>query len=113
MFNSSILDGKILNGEDVDDGTMKFIASLRDYQIHICTGTLISARHVITAGQCIAKVEDRKNNGFCGVTVIIGNTTLNIAQAEYHEKFQPPYKWKTRQFDIGLIMVRSLISLYI
>ena len=107
------MTGKIKNGKDVDEGTMRFIASLRNKKIHFCSGTLISARHVITAGVCVVEIYKREISSLYGISVFIGSRDINISQAEYHEDFHPTRIHQSRKFDVGLILVRPLNSFYL
>ncbi|XP_033213885.1 trypsin-2-like [Belonocnema kinseyi] len=47
------LDGKIVGGYDINIEEVPYQVSLRSYESHNCGGSIISDRHILTAGHCV------------------------------------------------------------
>ncbi|EDV46405.1 chymotrypsin-1 [Drosophila erecta] len=48
--------GRILGGEDVAQGEYPWSASVRYNKAHVCSGTIISISHILTAAHCVSSV---------------------------------------------------------
>lgn len=47
-----VFDGRIVGGQDADIEDHPYQVSLQQYGAHICGGSIISPRHVLTAAHC-------------------------------------------------------------
>ncbi|KAK8925559.1 Chymotrypsinogen A [Metarhizium anisopliae] len=55
---AATIDKRIVGGEDVPDGEIKFIVSLRDENgTHVCGGSLLDSTTVLTAAHCLISDE--------------------------------------------------------
>ena len=46
------LDGRIVGGEEVTEGEIRFQVSLQTFGAHVCGGFILDEVNVITAGHC-------------------------------------------------------------
>lgn len=46
---------RIFNGKEVYNSKYPWIVSVRLDNVHVCMGTIITRRNVITAGHCVSK----------------------------------------------------------
>lgn len=46
---------RIFNGKEVFRGRYPWVVSVRLDNVHVCMGTIITARNVITAGHCVSE----------------------------------------------------------
>ena len=107
-----LLEAKIVEGEPVEEGTMKFMASLRINLIHFCGGSLISKMFILTAGQCINIIFNMGGGNFVNATALLGTISLSgpgieadVIDVDHHEQFSPTCPEQTSPFDVGLILV--------
>jgi len=85
--------GRILGGEDAKLGQFPWQASMDDsWYGHICGGSIISDRFVVTAAHCA----DAVNNNPSGVTMRVGlvdlggsSTDAKVKAIHQHEKWDP------------------------
>ena len=111
-LNSSLLDGKVINGFPVVQQDVKFMASLKMNSIHFCGGCVISTKHILTAGQCIYLIKLQGVMDFANIIVWLGTIhlfgygiTRNVKDLEHHPQFDPLAPRETCAFDIGVILV--------
>lgn len=98
---------QVWGGERVDEGEYSAVALL-DYRGdgHVgvgCSGTLISPRHILTAGHCLADVPGHP------ITVLLGGTD---ASEGFKEKFtsrvhaaHPKFNASNGRYDFGVIVL--------
>jgi len=48
--------GRILGGEDVEQGEYPWSASVRYNKAHVCSGCIISQTRILTAAHCVSDV---------------------------------------------------------
>ena len=72
-FNSTLLTSKIINGEDVIQGTYTFLAYLKRDDRYICTGAFVSASRVITAATHIVNL---KPPHYGNTKVVFGSVSI-------------------------------------
>ena len=99
-------------------GERGYMVSLRINLTHFGGGCLISDLHVLTAAQCICRIKKDGGPDFKDATVLIGTNDLSTVGNDHGiERVEPYYAFDchlplvTGDYDIGVIMVRSLILL--
>ena len=110
-YNSSLfLNGKVLGGTTVEQGEMKFMASLRENNSHICGGFLIDDRHILTAAHCLKNMIVSVIPPYQDFSVMLGDIFIDaedkahlIDNAIAHGNYE--YENTNPNFDIGLIKV--------
>ncbi|XP_024080517.1 uncharacterized protein LOC112126179 [Cimex lectularius] len=111
---------RILGGEDVNPGTAIFMASLqrRSDRAHVCAGSLITLRHLITTCSCVSHSYD-SSSGLTtalpeGHIVIAGsanNWQLEEAHTRNVSRFEADYRCRYNiiagmwEYNIGYITV--------
>ena len=103
---------KIIRDEHAPSEYYTFIGIIRKSRSEaICSGSLITTLHLLTAGHCVYKARFYCYPKYFGVYVEVGSqgphnkngTSHAIIHIDIHEKFHP-YK-KSFHDDIGLITV--------
>ena len=117
VIKKSLLEEKIVFGEPVATGTMKFMASINIQTLHVCGGCSISTMHILTVGQCIFIIYTAGGREYNETQVFLGNIELSgtglvrsVKDLEHHDQFNPFDKFATSAFDIGIILVRLFIK---
>lgn len=86
VFSTPLVFG-IMDGEYVENGTIKFMASIRNkYREHFCSGVLITSQFVMTAATC---VRHRKINALIlvvGITYLKQNGTESSIEAVFKKE---------------------------
>ena len=111
-YNYSLpIEEKTLEVEEVQFGYKIYIASFRHNGTHLCTGILVSEKHVLTAAQCLneffihEQIPSFKEYSILLEDVDKLTTTLHsIEQVEVHSRYIPndPTSFL---YDIGVITV--------
>ena len=111
-LNSSLLNGKLINGNAAAQREVKFMASLKMNLIHFCSGCVISPKHILTVGQCIYLIKLQGEKNYTNVIVWLGTIELygygikrNVKDLEHHPQFNPLVPSETCAYDIGVILV--------
>ena len=55
-FVQAVPQGRIVSGDEAIEGQFPYQISLRRENMHVCGGTIISARYILTAVHCVAEV---------------------------------------------------------
>ncbi|XP_063231410.1 trypsin-like isoform X2 [Bacillus rossius redtenbacheri] len=99
---------RIIGGEEAEDSQFPYIVSLRWQGSHFCGGSVISARHVLTAAHCMDAVDPSE------VYVVMGTTSLanivylaTIEKSKIHEH----YDNSNFQNDIALLKLSANVTL--
>jgi len=61
---SPVKTTRIIGGEDAQPGAWPWIASLQQYYQHICGGTLVAPKWVLTASHCVGGINERTMKTF-------------------------------------------------
>ena len=105
VFNSSVLDGKIINGDDVSAGeSVNFIASIQLALKRICGAFVVSPETALTAGQCLKSILPFKK-GYPNVTLFFNDKLYQIKDVRYHQEFYISYAGDKNFKEIGLVWV--------
>ncbi|XP_011300130.1 chymotrypsin-2-like [Fopius arisanus] len=112
---------KIIGGTDTTIEEFPSIVSIRDEAgDHICGGTLISNKHVMTAAHCLVTMEKKRHKvtKFVNkVTVCVGGCRKNLEEprevkrTDIHELFDGDYSETSYILhDIGIITLKEAIE---
>ncbi|KID83811.1 extracellular trypsin protease [Metarhizium guizhouense ARSEF 977] len=88
---AATIDKRIVGGEDVLDGDIKFIVSLRDQNgTHVCGGSLLDSTTVLTAAHCLISEEIHIVSVTAGtVSTKTGGVNASVASVEKHPGYKP------------------------
>ncbi|KAK4873100.1 hypothetical protein RN001_015129 [Aquatica leii] len=92
------IDKRIVNGTTAADGQYPYQASLRSNNRHVCGGSILNNRWVLTSAVCLTE-------GY-QLVVVVGTNTLNAGGDTYlvaTYNLHPLYKIADRRYNAGLI----------
>merc|ERR1719323_118151 len=98
---------RVIGGKPATPGQFPWAVSLRKkisgkYQ-HLCAGSLLTSRHVVTAAHCLHKTSSSDWSLVAGEfrpdQLDSGEQTLQVSQIKRHPQYKHPFK----QFDIALL----------
>jgi secreted trypsin-like serine protease len=72
-------EANIIGGIDVDINEFPYQASIRVRGLHICGGTIISMKHILTAAHCVSTISPPYSH----LKIVTGTSSLNYG-GEYH-----------------------------
>lgn len=88
---SAKITPKLSNGEDALIAELPFVVSIQEINVHVCGGTLLSERWILSSARCFATRNIADLNIEYGNTVITpgptGDNKAAIAQVIIHEDF--------------------------
>ena len=115
VYNASLLDSKIINGNLANETELPYMASLQIEGKHICGGCLISEEHVLSSAQCIIHILKYGGHNFINATVVIGVTDLSkngiihTIRYVHHFHYTRNNEFIVEEaYDVGLILVMFL-----
>ncbi|KAF7993881.1 hypothetical protein HCN44_011150 [Aphidius gifuensis] len=104
----------IVGGVDSNIIDLPYQVSLRRSSQHICGGAIISDRHILTAGHCIAGIF---SSPFTELTVASGSSTLNgpanvhfVDNVIVHPGYVPRASTQRVKNDIAIIILENSIK---
>ncbi|XP_053881031.1 serine protease 27-like [Malaclemys terrapin pileata] len=107
-----LVSGRILNGQNAKDGAWPWQVSVQMFGSHICGGTLISERWVVSAAQCFTPpVISSVYRVQLGEKRIFNQTHNQTFSAVKRVILHPSYDSATHQADIALVELENPISL--
>jgi len=105
---------KLVNGTPTSIEEYPHAVSIRTNNNHMCGGSIISERHILTAAHCIVPLLDNDKLRQA-LTIVSGTTLLNsggeqhkVSRMWYHENYNPDSG--DGSYDIGLIELAAPIS---
>ena len=105
-------------GNNREEENIKYVVLLKRRFTPICSGSLVSPRHIMSAAGCISLLLRNPKNEplFSRANALIGNIEHKIIKAVTHHSYKPDLGGSYRTHDVGLALVclirRSLDKSY-
>ena len=112
LFNNMNTMGRITGGQDARSQSWSMVVSLKSANgTHMCGGTILSDRHILTAAHCLATVNDPKL-----IAIHVGMHDLSQPGSTVHQinriSIHPSYSNDSLYVhDIAIIHLESSIGL--
>ncbi|XP_012261245.2 chymotrypsin-1-like [Athalia rosae] len=101
--------GKIIGGDNAEEGEFPWQVSLRDNGRHFCGGTLISNQHVLTAAHCLISRNLTITTVITGTNSLArGGETHAVKTITYHSKFVGGSE--SYRYDVGVITLAAPLT---
>ncbi|EFA02791.1 serine protease P76 precursor [Tribolium castaneum] len=106
--NSLLPDGRIIGGSSISISSVPWQVSLQYYGSHICGGSIISAKYIVTAAHCTdgltaAQLSIRAGTSSRGS----GGQVSSVARIYQHSS----YNSRTIDYDISILELSSSLTL--
>ncbi|XP_018580037.1 trypsin-3 [Anoplophora glabripennis] len=105
--NGTDLDGRIVGGTDTTIEAHPYIVSLREYDSHVCGGSIISSTWILTAAHCLEGPVSIYSIQAGSTVRNSGGQVIAISRVIIHENFS----WITIDFDVALVQLASPITI--
>uniref|UniRef100_A0ABD2VU28 Peptidase S1 domain-containing protein n=1 Tax=Trichogramma kaykai TaxID=54128 RepID=A0ABD2VU28_9HYME len=118
-FQTVVAEGthsKIYQGEAAAKGEFPYQVSITVGGRHICGGSLVSAKHVLTAAHCVEEIVLSRRNFTRGIAVRTGSVMLGkgrnylIRRISYHNGFRDSYRLFLPN-DIAVVQLQKPVEL--
>ena len=107
------MDSKIIVREDYKEPvTSKFTVLLKKSLLCICSGCLISSRHILSTGTCMDRLREPRENITDILWAYIGQHYYRITHIVYHPDYIPGKKCRLRYQDFGMALVYLLFIVF-
>ncbi|OXU29928.1 hypothetical protein TSAR_004391 [Trichomalopsis sarcophagae] len=96
---------RVVGGSDAPDGKYPYQVSLQAYGMHLCGGSILNKRWILTAAHCLIYIEAESIEVHAGTNKLFGGND-HVYQADYitsHKEFS----MKSLNHDIGLVRVNK------
>ncbi|KAI4459626.1 polyserase-related [Holotrichia oblita] len=99
-----LLDGKIVGGSIADILDYPYQVSVQEFYLHICGGSIISTRHIVTAAHCTYETVASYLNIRAGTSIRnSGGVILDVSIIYQH----PDFNNETYDYDIAVLELVS------
>lgn len=102
------LDGKIVGGEEADIHDYPYQVSLRFLGAHMCGGSILNKRFIVTAAHCTEGTEVRDLSVHAGSSnKETGGQVISVANVYRH----PDYSTTTHDYDVSVLELKKDLEL--
>ncbi|KAK9695314.1 Trypsin [Popillia japonica] len=102
--NIPLLDGKIVGGSNADILDYPYQVSVQEFYLHICGGSIISTKHIVTAAHCTYETIASYLNIRAGTAIRnSGGVTIDVSIIYQH----PEFSNVTYDYDIAVLELVS------
>ena len=96
-------------GSPIDAETVQYVVSFRKDNEHFCTGCLVSAKDVLTAGYCVYKIREfQKDTNVSETAAFVNEKKYEIARTNMCIGYNLTYR--CNNYNLGHVEVSVLMT---